>query len=365
MSAFRGRHWKVAAGCVAVIAYLAVAIVAARSSHARGDVRVTREMIVGRAAKALDDSGHFVLPAEPEGIHPALARADAESAAVAQGYWFAPTRQVSRPHEMVEQPTEGRHVCSRSYYVRPVVALPPDSVSASSVTGDFVLRAGPVWVTPVCDDAGVVRSTTLIADAPTRLRVILGDQTGDVPELVYAHDGADRIVTINAKDSWRRMERGIGLMPETAVAVAAATLAGTSARVSEVPDAFQVVLPPDRWSHRMPVYQSNTQGQACMRWRLVLDRPVTLHGVASGQVLRTGTVWVARGDNGCAGAPTLQIPRSVQPTTLPFGYGVRPGFPRDTVLAPRNGRPVAFPPPQLRSVALHVTEPVWFEEARP
>ena len=322
-------------------------------------------MIVGRAAEALDDSGHFVLSGEPADIHPALARADAESAAVAQSYWFAPSRRVLRPHEMVERPTEGRHVCSRSYYVRPVVALPPDSVSASSVTGDFVMRVGPAWVTPVCDDAGVVRSTTLVADAPTRLRVILGDQRGDVPELVYAHDGSDRIVTIDANDPRRRMERGIGLMPETAVAVAAATLAGTGARVSEVPGAFQVVLPPDRPSHRMAADQANTQSQTCMRWRLVLDRPVTLHGVASGQVLRTTTVWVARGDNGCAGAPTLQIPRSAQPTSLPLRYGVRPGFPRDTVLAPRDGHPVEFPLPQMRSIALHVMEPVWFEEARP
>ena len=361
-------RWKAAAASVALLAYLAAAIAAARMSGAGREPRISREMVTGRAAAALDGSGRFVLSGEPIDVHPALARANAESAAVAQAYWFAPTRTVFRQRETVERPTERRHVCSQSYYIRPVVALPPDSVSASSVTGDFAMQAGPVWVVPVCDDAGVVRTTTLVADAPTRLRVILGDQPGDVPELVYPHDRSGRVVSMNMRRE-RGWPGGISLLPESAVTVAATRLAGTGALVSEPPQAFMVVIPPDRVPHRMPrrtlFDQAITQGHACPRWRLVLDRPVTLRGVSSGQVVRTSIVYAARGDNGCVGKPTLQIPRSVQPTTLPFSYGVRPGFPRDTVLAPRNGHPVDFPPPQMRSIALRVTAPVWFEEARP
>ena len=59
------------------------------------------------------------------------------------------------------------------------------------------------------------------------------------------------------------------------------------------------------------------QSPVCPRWRLVLDRPVALRGVASGQTVRTTTVYVARGKTGCGGAATLQIPRPVQPATLP------------------------------------------------
>ena len=364
MHVSRTWRWLAGGACLALLTYLAAAIAAERAVFAGREERISRDMVSGRAAAALDDSGRFVLSGEPTRVHPALARADAESAAVAQAYWFAPTRIVLRRHEMLARPAERRHVCSRSYYVRPVVALPPDSISASSVTGDFAMRVGPMWVVPICDDAGVVRTTTLVADAPTRLRVILGDQPGDVPELVYPRDGSGRVVSMDqTRDhGW---QGGISLMPESAVAVAAARLAGTGARVTEPPEAFAVVIPPDRTPRGTPSDQAITQGQACPRWRLVLDRPVTLRGVSSGQVLRSTTVYVARGDNGCEGAPTLQIPRPVQPATLPFSYGVRPGFPRDTVLAPRNGHPVDFPPPQMRSIALRVTAPVWFEEARP
>lgn len=142
-------------------------------------------------------------------------------------------------------------------------------------------------------------------------------------------------------------------------------LAATGARVAEVPEAFTIVIPPDAVPTMAAVRHTAVQAQACLRWRLRLDRPVTLRGVTSHRVLRTRTIYVARGNLGCDGAPTLQIPRPEQPATLPFMYGVRPGWPRDTVLAPVNGRPVRPPDPEMRSVALRVTKPVWFEEARP
>jgi hypothetical protein len=299
----------------------------------------------------------------PPGVRSVMPRADAESAAVALGYRYAPSYQVLGVDHYQRRPTERRRVCGRSYYVRSVVALPPDSVAASSVTSDIVRTWGPAWVVPVCDDAGFARTTALVADAPTRLRVLQGDQPGDVPELVYPRDSYGHVARGDF-EQFRDWERGIALSPETAVAVAAARLAGTGARVTEVPQAFNVVLPPEGPSRHGTEHQSASQPHSCPRWRLTLDRAVTLRGNASDQVVRTRTIYVARGDNGCVGTPTLQIPRPVQPATLPFMYGVQPGLPRYFVLPPVDGRPAKVPIPEIRWTALRVTEPVWFEEAR-
>jgi hypothetical protein len=220
---------------------------------------------------------------------------------------------------------------------------------------------GPAWVIPVCNDAGFVQTTVLLADAPMQLRVIQGDQPGDVPEMVFPDNTFPRITGWDARyfPDW---ERGIGMTPESAVAVAVAWLAGTGARVSEVPEAFMLVVPRDP----PPAIADQTmiQSHLCPRWRLTLDRAVPLRGTTSGQVVRTRTVFVMAGEAGCGGAATLQIPRLTQPATLPYRYGVRLVSSHDSVLPSRNGRPAGPPPPEMRSTALRVTEPVWFEEAR-
>jgi hypothetical protein len=260
-----------------------------------------------------------------------------------------------------ERPTQRRHFCGRSYYVRPVVALPDSEVP--SVTSDIVMTWGPAWVMPVCNDAGIVRTSVLLADAPTRMRVIQGDQPGDVPELVNPPRSFGRIVGWDAK-SFPDWERGIGMTPETATGVVTTQLAGAGARVTEVPEAFMLVMPPRETALRASLPQPFIQTHACPRWRLTLDRPVTLRGMTSGKVIDTRTVYVTRGGNGCSGIPTLQIPQPPQPTTLPFLFGVRPGMPRDSAVPPLNGRPATLPPPEMRWMALRVTEPIWFEEAR-
>jgi hypothetical protein len=185
----------------------------------------------------------------------------------------------------------------------------------------------------------------------------------DVPELVYPRDDYGHVGRGDVKQ-FRDWERGIALSPETAVAVAAARLAGTGAHVTEVPEAFKVVAPQLRPPGHGTEHRSASQTHSCPRWRLTLDRAVTLLGTASDQVVRTRTVYVARGDNGCVGPSTLQIPRPVQPATLPFMYGVQPGLPRNFVLPPVDGRPARVPFPEIRWTALRVTEPVWFEEGR-
>lgn len=94
----------------------------------------------------------------------------------------------------------------------------------------------------------------------------------------------------------------------------------------------------------------------CPRWRLTLDRPVTLRGSSSGQVVRTRTVYVTRGKGGCEGAPLMQVPVPSQPDSVPFVYNASPPV--------RPGSRVIRPPdPELHWTVLRVLEPVWFEQA--
>ncbi len=84
----------------------------------------------------------------------------------------------------------------------------------------------------------------------------------------------------------------------------------------------------------------------------------TLRSTASDRVVRSRTVYVARGDNGCMGTPTLQIPAAA---TAGDAAGLQPGLPRDFVPPSVDGRPAKVPQPEIRWTALRVTEPVWFE----
>lgn len=146
------------------------------------------------------------------------------------------------------------------------------------------------------------------------------------------------------------------MTPETAVAVAAALLRKTGARIAEVPEAFTIVrllepAPPLVLSRRVV-----GDVAICPRWRLTLDRPVPLRGTASGQVVRTQTVYVTRGEGGCRGAPLLQVPTPTQPATVPFMYDAsRPSL-GSGYIASRTA--------EFRWTELRVLEPLWFEEAR-
>jgi hypothetical protein len=347
--------------CLIVAAYAVAGLWALGMAERLQDgARIPTRIVTGGAAAALGRNGTFAMTGAPPGVLPTVPLVDAESAAVALAYRSAPTHKVMRLGELVERPSERRHVCGRSYYVRSVVTV-PDSVAKQPFTADMVMFWGPTWVVPVCDDAGTARTTAIVADAPTRARVVLGDQPGDVPELVYPRDGYGHIVSMPGR--FRGWEQGIALTPETAVAIAARELAGTGARVAQIPEAFKLVLPPSATPRDSTMDQSMSQPGACPRWRLTLDRDVTLRGTVSRQVVRTRTVYVARGDNGCEGAPTLQIPRSTQPTTLPFWYGMRPPVPHPVV--PRQGPlPADLSPLETRRAALRVIQPIWFERAR-
>ena len=358
-------RWLARGAFVAVLVYTVAAVATlGLVQRARTNTRLSRDAVTGRAATALGDSGVFASPIVPSDVRVTIPHADAESAAVAMGYNHVPSYPVmGGPYPRLRR-MERRHYCGRTYYVRPVVAL-PDSAEVASLTSDLLMKVSPTWVMPVCDDAGFVRTSVIFADAPTRLRVIQGDQPGDVPELalpepVFPQPYFPHIVGWDAGifPDW---ERGIAMTPETAVAVAVAQLVGTGARVAEVPEAFTIVLPPFRPSQQSIPVHTGLQTHLCSRWRLTLDRPVMLRGMSSGQVVRTRVVSVARNNSGCAGTPTLQIPLPTQPATLPYQYGViaTPAAP------PRADHPTAPLPLETRSISLRVTAPVNYEDARP
>jgi hypothetical protein len=317
--------------------------------------RVPKGSVIGRAAAAVGDSGVFASPVLPRGVRPLIPRADAESAAVAMGYWAVPSVQDGSVPYYHVIPTERRRFCGRSYYVRPVVAMPDTIVVRSNSGNDWMMWA-PTWVVPICDDKGVVRTSVELTDVPPGLRVIQGPGPRDVPELVpdsgtFPHIGQWRAGQIG---DW---ESGIGMTPETAVAVGAALLRQTGARVSEVPEAFTIVRLLDS---QPPVVRSPrvfADLAICPRWRLTLDRAVPLRRVTSGEVVRAQIVYVTRSESGCRGAPLLQVPTPTQPATVPFMYDAsRP--------APAGSRYLGPHAAEWRWTELRVLEPLWFEEAR-
>ena len=316
--------------------------------------RVPRGSVTGRAAAAVGDSGIFASPVLPLDVATVITHADAESAAVAMGYWMAPSVHDLTVPYYHEIPTERRLFCGRSYFVRPVVAMPDTAVVLSNSGNDWMMWAA-TWVMPICDEKGLVRTSVHLADIPLGLRVIQGPGSRDVPELVpdsgtFPHIGQWRASEIG---DW---ERGIGMTPETAVAVATALLGKTGARIVEVPEAFTILrlLEPEPPLIRSPRVVADVA--ICPRWRLTLDRPVPLRGTASGHVVRTQTVFVTRGAGGCRGAPLLQVPTPTQPATVPFMYNASRPSPAGRYVGPR--------PAEFRWTELRVLEPLWFEEAR-
>jgi hypothetical protein len=320
--------------------------------------------VTGRAEAAVGDSGIFASPVVPRDVRPVVAHADAESVAVALAY--SEHQDLARP-DYHKIPTERRQFCGRSFYVRPVVAMPDTLVVRPDNSSAWMW--GGAWVMPVCDDTRLVRTTVFLVDVAPGLRVIQGPGPRDVPTLV---PDSGTFPHIGDTGPWQKLddlERGIAMTPETAVAVATSLLATTTthARVAEVPKAFTAILALDRGVIMRIQPSSLTGSQSvfaqapeCPRWRLTLDRTVTLRGNASGRIVRTQTVYVIRGPTGCGGDPRLQIPRPAQPPTVPVHYIVwqhrKPPMP---------GTRYAGPPPiGLRIAILDVLEPIWFEDAR-
>jgi len=315
--------------------------------------RVPLESLTGFAAAAIDDSGMFASPVLPRTVTPVIPPADAESAAVAMGYWGAPSyqdRTVSYYHVI---PTERRHFCGRAYYVLPVVEMPDTTVVRSNILNDWMMWA-PTWVMPICDDKGIVRTSVMLIDVPPGMRVIQGSGPHDVPELV-PDSGTFPHITHSPYKQKTNPERGLGMTPETAVAVVARLLGNTGARTADVPEAFEMVRLLDPQPPLAEWRRIFGDEAICPRWRVTLDRPVKLRGATSGRVVRTTTVYVTRSSSGCRGEPVLQIPTAAQPVTVPFLYYISAPLGKH-FLGPRA--------PEVRWTTLRVLQPIWFEQAR-
>lgn len=325
--------------------------------------RVPNAFVTGRAATAIGDTGRFATPVLPRGARLTLPHADAESAAVAFGYWDVPSVQdVTALPEYKVLPLERRHFCGRTYYVRPIVSMPDTNVIRVN-SGNVWGMWAPTWVIPICDDRERVRTTVAFSDVPVGgLRVIQGDRPGDIPRLVPAPGTFPHIGFWSSRlfPDW---ERGIGMTPETAVDAAMTQLRGTGARVAEVPEAFTMIIPPNVWRRAPGDSQAFAATAECSRWHLTLDRAVTLRGLVTGQVVRTSTVYVTRGEDGCRGTPVLEIPKPSQPMTVPLMYFIPHQGP-DSLLPRQRRRPSEFRSPYPRWTTVRVVEPIWFEPAR-
>jgi hypothetical protein len=343
--------WPTRCACVVALAF-ATAWVIACAPPGGTRARVPRGSVTGRAASAVGDSGIFASPVQPYGVRPVVPHADAESAAVAMAYMAVSSIQDFTVPYYHTIPTERRRFCGRSYYVRPVVAMPDTTVVRS--TGNGWMMWAPTWVIPICDDEGIVRNSVGFTDLSPRLRVRQGAGPHDVPELVPDSGTFPHITPWHAEfvHDW---ERGIGMTPETAVAVVTAVLEKSGAHAAEVPEAFTSVrlLDPSPPMVRSPRVFGDLA--ICPRWRLTLDRRVTVRGSSSGRVVRTRTLYVTRSGSACYGVPLVQLPALAQPATVPFMY-VQPVWPPR-----RMARP---PDPELRWTTLRAIEPLWFEEAR-
>ena len=333
--------------------FLAATAVAC-APHALTSVHVPRTSVTGRAAAAVGDTGVFASPVLPNGVRPVIPPADAESAAVAMGYWESPVDAARFARTAHNVPTERRRFCGRSFYVRPIVAMPDTTIVRSMTANDWMMWA-PTWVMPICDEDGHVHSSVYLADLPMGARVVAGpeplhalelDHTGPFPHIGF--------IPSSQMGGW---ESGIGMPPEAAVTEVTSLLQKTGAHVAEVPEAFAIarLLDPSPPEIRSPRIFGGSA--TCPRWRLTLDRPVSLRGAVSGQIVKTRTVYVTRREDGCRGTPQVQIPKPAQPDTVPFMWIVNPTL-------PPGSRITSPPPPDLRWMMLRVLEPLWFEEAR-
>jgi hypothetical protein len=124
-----------------------------------------------------------------------------------------------------------------------------------------------------------------------------------------------------------------------------------------------MVVPPNALKRAPGDSQAIVPNAQCSRWRLTLDRPLTLRGLVTHQVVRTSTVYVARGESGCQGNPVLEVPKASQPTTLSLMYMIP--HPGSNSLPPRHPRrPTELSGFDPAWTTVRVVQPIWFEPTR-
>lgn len=261
-------------------------------------VHVPRGSVTGQAAAAVGDSGIFAPPTLPRAAPGRSCHSQNTSASVPRahrgtmvfrdrrlGYPTVPyepgIRRDRAPRmrtRVLSSPNAGDAGCER----REDHEYEPSDNVAAAVGNSRMRRFGPR------------ARLGLLAGRPTRGAGHPGPGPTDVPELEADLETAPHIGR-DARFSSADWERGIKPTPETAVATVAAVLGPTGARVAEVPAAFaggEKFGPEDVFEHPGPkrtLFIQLVAQPLSRRWRLTLDRAVTLHGTASRQVVRTRT----------------------------------------------------------------------------
>ena len=254
---------------------------AAQPKIATRNLPTDRDFVAPALAAALDPDGRFVHP-EPSyrGASPARAASIARAAIEFQrGFAKSGGRSAISP---ADSAAGWLLPCSRIYYVLPVVdRLPADLPRA------FALPYTPRWVVPFCRTDGTSPVSVEVADAAPVLTVVDGKFVGS-----FSSEGEYGVLASGEDE-----DGYLPLSPERAARFAATA---TGARVAEVPVAVM--------TH--PGGLGNPAPAKCMRWRIMLDRPVRLIGQYG--EYETREVYV-RLTSYCFGEPVLQVVDRQQP----------------------------------------------------
>ncbi len=233
-------------------------------------------------AATLGRDGRFPVP-DPSyrGTSPARADSIARAAIAFQAKFARPGRTAI---STADSAVGSLLPCGRRYYVLPVIdRLPADLPRFRA------LAFTPRWVIPFCRANGTSPVSVEVADAIPMLTVADGSFVGGV-----FNDGGEYGVLASGEDE----EGYLPLSPEKAALFAATS---TGARVAELPIAIM--------TH--PGGLGNVAPAKCMRWRIMLDKPVRLAGEYG--EYETREVYV-RLRNYCFGEPVLQVADRQQPS---------------------------------------------------
>jgi hypothetical protein len=241
-----------------------------------------RDFLSPALAAILDREGRFVLP-EPSYRGASSARADSIArAAIAFNATFAKPggQSVLSPGDTA---AGSLLPCSRHYYVLPVIdRLPAD------LPRFWSLPYTPRWVIPFCRADGSSPASVEVADAMPVLTVANGHFVGDF----FSEGEYGVLASGDNEDGY------VPLSPEKAAQFAAAS---TGSRVAELPIAIM--------TH--PGGLGSIAPAKCMRWRIMLEKPVRLAGEYG--EYETREVYV-RLRNYCFGEPVLQVADRQQPS---------------------------------------------------
>jgi hypothetical protein len=287
-----------------------VSACAPRPTVAARSLPADRAFVTPALAAALDRNGRFVLP-EPSyrGASPARADSIARAAIAFQAEFARPGGESAI--SPADSAAGSLVPCGRRYYVLPVVdRLPAD------LPRHYALPYTARWLIPFCRADGTSPVSVEVADATPVLTIANGRLVGD-----FSSEGEYGVLA-----SGQNEDGYVPLSPEQAARFAAAA---TGVRIAEVPVALT--------TH--PGSLGNVAPAKCMRWRIILEKPVRFAGQYG--EYETAEVYV-RLSSYCFGAPVLQV---VDRQQKPGGWIEYPRFGANRAIASLQRVNVVFARP--------------------